>query len=366
MGLQLRISRGGRQGGETPEVVQKTTWSPPSRLCWPTGVCMEANRDSPIKNLRMDPRSRTLTWDLSGNVSKIECALHSGYTTKAKNNRYCQLYVVPSCEVTNYSVTVTMTTGQLFSTSILYPVQEGNPGAAARNLDCWVHDVDFLTCHWVVGPEAPDDVQYRLYVEDLETYTEWECPRYGEDHRGTHVRCYFDVTGLSEQLHFLVKGTSRGPSIPCSELCVDLMETERLRLPNITARCNKSHSIMEWKMASHFNDRFVYKLQIQKLISENSFVLYNPGIYTVRLQAKGGFQDFWSQWSAPQRFGEWAAHFSWGGWDAVGTAPQEGGIAPRWPPARTRFSSPPLSVLTAKEGSLGSPPLLCPQGGLRD
>lgn len=136
----------------------------------PVSALLPTNQDpeSPIKNLMMEPRNRTLTWDLNGNVSKIECALHSGYITKAKNNRYCQLYMVPSCEVTNYSVTVTMTTGQLFSTSILYPVQEGNPRAAAQHLTCWVHDVDFLTCHWVVGPEAPDDVQYRLYVEDLE------------------------------------------------------------------------------------------------------------------------------------------------------------------------------------------------------
>nr|XP_036869280.1 interleukin-3 receptor subunit alpha isoform X3 [Manis javanica] len=280
----------------------------------PVSALLPTNQDpeSPIKNLMMEPRNRTLTWDLNGNVSKIECALHSGYITKAKNNRYCQLYMVPSCEVTNYSVTVTMTTGQLFSTSILYPVQEGNPRAAAQHLTCWVHDVDFLTCHWVVGPEAPDDVQYRLYVEDLETYAQWECPHYGEDPRGTHVRCYFDVTGLFKDFHFLVKGASRGSSIPCSELYVDLMESERLRLPNITGRCNKSLSIMEWKMTSHFNDRFVYKLQIEKgsdppytenLVSENSFVLYNPGIYTVRLQAKGAFQNVWSEWSAPQHFG---------------------------------------------------------------
>ncbi|XP_057352038.1 interleukin-3 receptor subunit alpha-like isoform X3 [Manis pentadactyla] len=267
--------------------------------------------ESPIMNLRMEPRNRTLTWNLNGNVSKIECAVHSGHITKAKNNRYCQFYMVPSCEMTNYSVTVTMTTGQLFSTSILYPMQEGNPRAAAQDLHCRVHDVDFLTCHWVVGSEAPDDVQYCLYMEDLKTYAQQECLHYGEDPRGTHVRCYFNVTGLPKELHFLVKGTSRGSSIPCSELWVDLMETERLRLPNITARCNKSLSVMEWKMASHFNDRFVYKLQIRKgsdppytenLVSENSFVLYNPGIYTVRLQAQGGFQNVWSEWSATQRF----------------------------------------------------------------
>lgn len=48
---------------------------------------------------------------------------------------------------------------------------------------------------------------------------------------------------------------------------------ERLRLPNITGRCNKSLSIMEWKMTSHFNDRFVYKLQIEKVNACSGMVL---------------------------------------------------------------------------------------------
>lgn len=49
----------------------------------------------------------------------------------------------------------------------LFAHPEGNPRAAAQDLHCRVHDVDFLTCHWVVGSEAPDDVQYCLYMEDL-------------------------------------------------------------------------------------------------------------------------------------------------------------------------------------------------------
>lgn len=42
---------------------------------------------------------------------------------------------------------------------------EGSPGAAARGLKCWVHDVDFLTCSWEVGMEAPSDIQYHGYLE---------------------------------------------------------------------------------------------------------------------------------------------------------------------------------------------------------
>lgn len=68
-----------------------------------------------------------------------------------------------------------------------------------------------------------------LHVPSLpRTYAQWECPHYGEDPRGTHVRCYFDVTGLFKDFHFLVKGASRGSSIPCSELYVDLMESGEL------------------------------------------------------------------------------------------------------------------------------------------
>ncbi|KAJ8784327.1 hypothetical protein J1605_008332 [Eschrichtius robustus] len=96
---------------------------------------------------------------------------------------------------------------------------EGNPRAAAENLTCWVHDVDFLTCSWAVGREAPRDVQYSLYLENLDSYEKWPCSQYTADEQGTNVQCRFhNISVLSkDQTRFLVNGTSSGSKIPCSE-----------------------------------------------------------------------------------------------------------------------------------------------------
>ncbi|XP_046931773.1 interleukin-3 receptor subunit alpha isoform X1 [Lynx rufus] len=281
-------------------------------LCVTPACCLlhkDEDPEPPIKNLRMQPETRRLTWDLSGNVSDIGCFINSRLITKAVDKRYCQFRVLPSCQVTNF--TVASTGDPPFSAGILYPRPEGHPEAAAQRLGCWVHDVDFLTCSWEAGRAAPGDVQYRLYRQDLKTYEEEECPRYGVDDRGTHIRCHFDdVSGLGEHVQFLVKGTGKGARIPCSDLTVELAGIERLSLPNITGMCNKSYSIMEWKMSSHFNHRFTYELEIQKgsdpAYTEKApgsyFVLPNPGNYAVRLRAHARFRQTWSEWSAVRRF----------------------------------------------------------------
>ncbi|XP_042830527.1 interleukin-3 receptor subunit alpha isoform X2 [Panthera tigris] len=265
-------------------------------LCLTPACCLlhkDEDPESPIKNLRMQPETRRLTWDLSGNVSEIGCFINSRFITK----------------VTNF--TVASTGDRPFSAGILYPRPEGHPEAAAQRLGCWVHDVDFLTCSWEAGRAAPGDVQYRLYWQDLKTYEEEECPRYGVDDRGTHIRCHFDdVSRLGEHVRFLVKGTSKGARIPCSDLTVELARIERLSLPNITGMCNKSYSVMEWKMSSHFNHRFTYELEIQKgsdaayteKAPDSYFVLPNPGNYAVRLRAHARFRKTWSEWSAVRRF----------------------------------------------------------------
>ncbi|XP_030897756.1 interleukin-3 receptor subunit alpha isoform X2 [Leptonychotes weddellii] len=242
----------------------------------------EEDPNLPIKNLRMEPGERRLTWDLHGNVPEILCFINSKLITKATdNNHYCQFHVLPLCELKNF--TISLTKGPPFLMGIQYPLQEGNPGAAAQRLDCWVHDADFLTCSWEVGREAPSDVQYHLYRQELR---------------------------LPKQLQILVRGTSHGATIPCVDRSVELSEIERLSSPNITATCNKSYSMMEWKVSSHVNLRFEYELQIQKgsnpayteKLQENFFQIHNPGNYMARLKVKGFFRNTWSEWSAPQYF----------------------------------------------------------------
>lgn len=64
-------------------------WKHLVRLSWLWPIHI-SDPESPIKNLMMEPRNRTLTWDLNGNVSKIECALHSGYITKVNHHPHAR------------------------------------------------------------------------------------------------------------------------------------------------------------------------------------------------------------------------------------------------------------------------------------
>ncbi|XP_068388596.1 interleukin-3 receptor subunit alpha isoform X4 [Eschrichtius robustus] len=233
--------------------------------------------------------------------------------TTARKSTYCSIPDL-SCQATNYSIRVTK--GQPFSTWIQYPSQEGNPRAAAENLTCWVHDVDFLTCSWAVGREAPRDVQYSLYLENLDSYEKWPCSQYTADEQGTNVQCRFhNISVLSkDQTRFLVNGTSSGSKIPCSETSDRLAKIEVLAAPNVTSRwCNQSYLFMQWQVKSHLNDDFKYELQMQKGMEPaykeevyKAFLeLNNPGTYTVRVRARDAtFSHYkpWGPWSAPQHF----------------------------------------------------------------
>ncbi|XP_037367615.1 uncharacterized protein LOC119245760 [Talpa occidentalis] len=273
-------------------------------------------RSPPIKNLRVEPREGRLTWDLSGGVSGITCSVDASPDMQATNNQYCLVkpYLVEKCKAKNFTVTVK--SPQRFSTSILYPPQEGTPGAEAAGLECWVHDGTVLTCRWGAGPAAPPDVRYRLYWEDLGSGAERECARYQVDARGARVGCSFgDVSRASAQLQrLLVKGRAQGSAVPCSEVIASLREIERLSAPNLTGTCNHSHAVLRWEPPSRLQNLLVYELQLQKeahppeqvTLTDNWVVLPNPGDFVLRIKAQSFLpRNISSEWSAPHRFSEW-------------------------------------------------------------
>uniref|UniRef100_A0A2I2Y2V1 Interleukin-3 receptor subunit alpha n=1 Tax=Gorilla gorilla gorilla TaxID=9595 RepID=A0A2I2Y2V1_GORGO len=198
---------------------------------------------------------------------------------------------------------------------LLQTKEGGKPRAGAQNLTCWIHDVDFLSCSWAVGPAAPADVQYDLYLNVANRRQQYECLHYKTDVQGTRTGCRFDdisrLSSGSQSSHIVVRGRSAAFSIPCTDKFVVFSQIEILTPPNMTAKCNKTHSFMHWKMRSHFNRKFRYELQIQKrmqpVITEQvrdrtSFQLLNPGTYTVQIRARERVYEFLSAWSTPQRF----------------------------------------------------------------
>nr|XP_040142854.1 interleukin-3 receptor subunit alpha [Ictidomys tridecemlineatus] len=228
----------------------------------------------------MDTARSRLTWDLGAPSSTIDCVTDSGHIQEAQDGTYCRYETLSLCTVTNYTVTVDQPP---FATWILFPERDENPGTAPANLDCWVHDVDFMSCQWAVGRAAPGDVQYRLYWKDAREYR--ECGHYQTDSRGRHVGCRFSgISKYPRSFVVMVNGTSALSAIACRDSFADLYEiefdrnisfshllsswtfpsVERLSPPNITAKCNKTSSLMEWRTFSHFNNNFMYQLQVNK------------------------------------------------------------------------------------------------------
>uniref|UniRef100_A0A8C0W4G9 Interleukin-3 receptor subunit alpha n=1 Tax=Castor canadensis TaxID=51338 RepID=A0A8C0W4G9_CASCN len=254
----------------------------------------------PITNLRMEPKYKRLTWELSGNVSDVWCLKGGTHKKRANDNRYCQYLTLSLCKVTNYTVQVGHPP---FSAWILFPEPGENPEAAAANLSCRVHDVDFVTCHWAVGKVASgDSVQYQLfwmdkYVDNMEH----ECPRYSKNEHGVHVQCHFyNVTKYPQSFKVMVRGISQGHTVSCTHRFFPGAEV--LSPPNVTADCNKSHSFMMWQMFSHFTKDFEYDLHILKDIKTEFYTLPNPGAYTVQIRVRADLLNLASAWSTPKRF----------------------------------------------------------------
>nr|XP_023397721.1 interleukin-3 receptor subunit alpha isoform X4 [Loxodonta africana] len=192
----------------------------------PVGSLLERDPDpgAPISNIRVDPRRGRVVWDLNGSVAEVTCSTGSVYLSKADNTTtYCQFYAFLLCKTTNYTITVT--SGPPFSTVIQYPKPDGKPGAAAENLTCWIHDVDFLECSWAVGKAAPWDVQYHLYLIETPNYEEWHVALHYGYAGNTYRLSFRHISKLkNHHHHFVVNGTSEGFIIPCTEIFATLSE----------------------------------------------------------------------------------------------------------------------------------------------
>ncbi|EHA98300.1 Interleukin-3 receptor subunit alpha, partial [Heterocephalus glaber] len=256
----------------------------------------------PIGNLRVEPGSRRLTWDLLGNASGIEC-FKDGSTCLMAYDKYCHYSTMSLCTVTNYTVKVTQ---PAFSAWILFPESGSNAEAAARDLKCKIFDGGPMVCSWAVGTGALGDVQYQLSWRNLESEEEGVCLRYNTDAQGRNIRCQFDqVRALPEFMMITVNGRSNGFRVPCTDLSIELAAIETLLPPNISTECNRTHVHLSWlPPRSHFRNNLKYELQTEQVRGPdtNEFLLPNPGRCTVRIRARYR-SNRWTAWSPPQAFG---------------------------------------------------------------
>ncbi|XP_025229126.1 interleukin-3 receptor subunit alpha [Theropithecus gelada] len=276
-------------------------------LATPCLLQTKEDPNAPIRNLRMKEKAQQLIWDLNRNVTDVECIKGTDYSMPAMNNSYCQFGAISLCEVTNYTVRVA---SPPFSTWILFPENSGMPRAGAENLTCWVHEVDFLSCSWVVGPAAPADVQYDLYLNNPNSHEQHRCLHYKTDARGTRIGCRFDdIAGLSrgsQSSHILVRGRSTAVSIPCTDKFVFFSQIGSLIMGSIMGHRIPYGSYHEswdppqpWVMGASIRMQPVRTEQVR---DTTSFQLPNPGTYTVQIRARETVYEFLSAWSTPQRF----------------------------------------------------------------
>ncbi|KAK2491960.1 hypothetical protein MC885_006305 [Smutsia gigantea] len=292
---------------------------------------------SPIINMKLDSRTRTLMWNYTRNVTEQECRIDTPQgspTTQSprvkENNTY---FCVFSNSVLHRGATLTVnvtSAGAAFQ-DVLAFANPGKEGSSAVNFSCLIYDVRFMNCSWTSGPAAPADVQYHLYTWTSVEEEASECPHYTTDSTGTRVGCHFDKLGepkRTDNYFFLVNGTSRETAVQFLDFTPFVaVKIEKYNPPaNITFYDNGSHHIIRWDnpeirfdIATHM---LCYELDIQKKGSnsktdpifqrgEDKNVHLLPSSATraestFRARVRYVYNKLWSEWSSPLHFGECA------------------------------------------------------------
>ncbi|XP_048193528.1 interleukin-3 receptor subunit alpha-like [Perognathus longimembris pacificus] len=261
-----------------------------------------------IRNLRVDPERRRLLWELRVPASGVRCARDGGSARLAHEQRLCEFFTMSRCAVSNYTVTVEDPPA---AASLLYPPPPLNPGAAPRNLSCWVHDVGRLSCAWAPGPAAPAGLRYALHWTDGSGRLR-PCPEYARDRHGRRTGCLFpDVSALPSPFRATVTadGDAPGPA-PCADLAVIPEVVERLSPPNVTGACNASVAALAWAPPTRFSPALKYRLRLRKEATPSSPAqetveedldaashrIPNPGTFWAQLAARRPPGGLWSPW----------------------------------------------------------------------
>lgn len=290
------------------------------------GVHMEAPPlTPPIRNLSIDPAQRRLTWEWGGGGTRAEggalgprflCRKEGRDPVRADPAGHsCSFPALSHCHVTNFTV---FPEGQEKDAAHLcFQPRDPNRAAAARNLHCWVHDVDWLSCRWGRGPGATRDVRYRMFLRDARHSPDHdrECPRYEVDSQGSRVGCAVGEAGtLASLITVTVNGSggAHGVHAPvsCTDADIDMAAVEVLAPPVLTAECESTGARVRWAPQSRFQTAFVFTLQINQssqtepkleMVYETEIKVPTLDTVSVRVKATAldsGVESDWSKaWS---------------------------------------------------------------------
>lgn len=286
-------------------------------LATPTAglVTSEKGPAPPFRSLRLEPRERRLSWELSGDVRNIACSKEGRSPVWPEpGGRSCLFPSLSLCHVTKF--TVFNDDDPEVNAWILFPESDPNRAAAATDVRCSLHHVDRISCRWGRGRGAPSDVQYRMFWRDAGQGRDRdrECQLYDvTDEGGAHLGCTVDAAGvaLPVQVAVTVTGSSAREEISCSDVIVDLQGAEVLAPPSVRAECNGSDSaLLSWEMRSRFHFRFTYEVEMTQdaratpeteRTTESHFRFRIPGSASFRVRARPFDVTAFSAWSEAVR-----------------------------------------------------------------
>ncbi|XP_030055514.1 granulocyte-macrophage colony-stimulating factor receptor subunit alpha [Microcaecilia unicolor] len=210
-----------------------------------------------LTNLKMTvskPGVVLLTWDCNvtddiQKDTKYTVSVRKSPGSEPEENRISTKYFEDKMELhrsLSFNVTTSIKHVEL-STEAHY-IPEGFNGTSAENFSCVAYNVTFMNCSWVVGREAPQDIQYFMTLRQGETVE--KCQHYKKNSFKRHIGCNFQNLSISfgSKTYALIHGSSKISQIQIFDKWFEINKYERLNPPvNITLRQNQQDVIVEWK-----------------------------------------------------------------------------------------------------------------------
>ncbi|XP_060091229.1 granulocyte-macrophage colony-stimulating factor receptor subunit alpha-like [Heteronotia binoei] len=206
---------------------------------------------SVVLNWKVDLENMEMTWD--PNVTMEECSVDTppnkcdyGKPTET----VCYFDNVQLHEGATFIAKIHYL-NQTLSDSIYFSPEETD-GTSAENFSCVLYNVSSVNCTWNVGRNAPEDVQYFLFMKYFgkDRKQKRECLHYINNVLGQHIACHIPTFEFDKDKYYIyVNGSSKKSQIQYYDVLLKLCHHERLGPPQtITKNCSKltSKCIIQW------------------------------------------------------------------------------------------------------------------------
>nr|XP_056718045.1 granulocyte-macrophage colony-stimulating factor receptor subunit alpha-like [Euleptes europaea] len=209
---------------------------------------------SVVLNLKVDLENMKMTWDFNATI--IQCSVDTppdncNYGDHDIKGTMCSFDNVQLHQGATFIAKIKYLNQTLSNTTYFPPEEDGT---SAENFSCVLYNVSSVNCAWNTGKNAPEDVQYFLYVKNSKDHKEpkRECPHYINNALGRHIACHIPEVSLepdNDIYYIYVNGSSKKSQIQYYDALLEPCSHERLGPPrNITTNCSQLPSMcrIQW------------------------------------------------------------------------------------------------------------------------